>query len=91
VHEAVTSDYDGYPGAESVLPLSGTEFLATEPYGNGGITPVVLATTESGTELGFGFPQGQVVRLFVGADDRILREEYVTPNHLITRTFEYPA
>jgi hypothetical protein len=36
------------------------------------------------------FPQGQVVRLFLGTDYRILREEYVTPNHLITRTFEYP-
>jgi copper transport protein len=90
LHEAVTSDYAGYPGTEATLPLSGTEFLATEPYGNGGVTPVVLATTETETEIGLAFPQGQVVRLFVGTDHHILREEYVTPNHLITRTFEYP-
>jgi copper transport protein len=91
LHEAVTSDYSGYPGTEATLPLSGTEFLATEPYGNGGITPVVLATTATETELALAFPQGLVIRLFAGADHRILREEYVTPNHLITRTFEYPT
>ncbi|WP_297549173.1 copper resistance protein CopC [Amycolatopsis sp.] len=90
LHEAVTSDYNGYPGTEATLPLSGTEFLATEPYGNGGVTPVALATTETETEIGLVFPQGLVVRLFLDTNHRILREEYVTPNHLITRTFEYP-
>jgi copper transport protein len=90
VHEAVTSDYTGYPGTEAPLSLSGTEFLDTEPYGTGGGNPVVLAATASETQIGLAFPQGLVVRLFVGTDYRILREEYVTPNHLITRTFEYP-
>lgn len=89
VHEAVTSDYAGYPGTEQRLSLSGADFLATEPYGNGGVSPVVLATTGGETELGLIFPQGLVIRMFVGVDDRILREEYITPNHLITRTFEY--
>ncbi|MDQ2789053.1 MAG: copper resistance protein CopC [Actinomycetota bacterium] len=90
IHEAVTSDYAGYPGTEQPLSLSGADFLATEPYGNGGVTPVVLATTDGETEIGLAFPQGLVIRMFIGTDDRILREEYITPNHLITRTFEYP-
>lgn len=90
VHEAVTSDYAGYPGTEAPLSLTGEYFLSTEPYGAGGGTPVVLASTPDDTEIGLAFPQGQVVRLFVGTDHRILHEEYVTPNHLITPTFEYP-
>jgi hypothetical protein len=66
VHEAATSDYAGYPGTETPLSLSGTEFLDTEPYGTGGGNPVVLATTASETQIGLAFPQGLVVRLFVG-------------------------
>ncbi len=89
IHEAVTSDYAGYPGTEQPLSLSGADFLATEPYGNGGVNPVVLATTEGETEIGLTFPQGLVIRMVLGTDDRILREEYITPDHLITRTFEY--
>jgi len=90
VHEAVTSDYAGYPGTEQPLSMSGAAFLATEPYGSGGGNAVIVATAGSETQIGLAYPQGQVVRLFVGGDYRILREEYVTPNHLITRTFEYP-
>jgi copper transport protein len=90
VHQAVTSNYTGYPGDETPLIISGPEFLGTEPYGTGGGDPVILASRPEETEVGLGFPTGIVVRLFIGADHRILREEQTAPNHLITSTFEYP-
>ncbi|MFC4949252.1 copper resistance CopC/CopD family protein [Pseudonocardia sp. GCM10023141] len=91
VHQAVTSDYTGYPGEETALPFTGPDFLTTEPYDNGGGNPVVVATGSGDTEIRLGFPQGIAIRLFAGPDFRILREEATTPNHLITSTFEYPS
>jgi hypothetical protein len=90
VHQAVTSDYTGELGNEIALPFSGADFLATEPYGSGGGNPVILSCTPGETEIGLAFPSGIAIRLFVGPDFRILREEATTPNHLITSTFEYP-
>ena len=90
VHQAVTSNYTGYPGDETPLTISGPEFLGTEPYGTGGGDPVILSSRPEETEVGIKFPIGIVVRLFIGADHRILREEQTAPNHLITSTFEYP-
>jgi copper transport protein len=90
VHQAVTSNYSGYRGEEGALRISGTEFLNTEPYGSGTADVVILASRPEETELGLGFPGGIAVRLFIGADRRILREEETAPNHLITSTFEYP-
>jgi copper transport protein len=94
VHEAVTSDYTGNPGVEQPVSLSGAQFIATEPYATGGGDPVVLARfgeNNQDTELGLSFPDGRVVRMIVGPDHRILREDYTTPNHLITRAFDYPT
>jgi copper transport protein len=90
VHQAVTSNYSGYRGEEGALRISGAEFLNTEPYGSGTADVVILASRPEETELGLGFPGGIAVRLFIGADRRILREEETAPNHLITSTFEYP-
>jgi len=90
VHQAVTSDYHGYPGNETALPFAGPDFLATEPYSSGGGNPVILNRTPGEIELGLAFPSGIAIRLFVAPDYRILREEATTPNHLITSTFEYP-
>ena len=89
LHEAVTSDYTGYPGTEHALTISGTDFVASEPYANGGGNPVVLGSETGQTRIGLAFPQGYVLRLVVGPDHRILHEEVVSPNHLITRTFDY--
>jgi len=91
VHQAVTSDYTGYPGNEIELPLAGADFLATEPYDSGWGNPVILGSTPGETEIGLAFPSGIAIRLFVGPDYTILREEATTPNHLITSTFEYPS
>jgi len=94
VREATTSDYSGNPGTEQPLPASGARFVDAEPYATGGGNAVVLRTlgeNNAETEIGLAFPDGQVVRLFVNTGDhRILREERVTPNHLITATFVYP-
>ena len=89
LHEAVTSDYTGYPGTEHALTISGTDFVASEPYANGGGNPVVLGAETGQTRIGLAFPQGYVLRLVVGPDHRILHEDVVSPNHLITRTFDY--
>jgi len=95
VREATTSDYSGNPGTEQPLPSSGAQFVDAEPYATGGGSPVVLRTlgeNNAETEIGLAFPDDQVVHLFVSTSDhRILREERVTPNHLITATFVYPT
>ncbi len=95
VREATTSDYSGNPGTEQPLPSSGAQFVDAEPYATGGGNPVVLRTlgeNNAETEIGLAFPDDQVVRLFINTGDhRILREERVTPNHLITATFVYPT
>jgi hypothetical protein len=75
---------------EIALPFNGADFRATEPYSSGGGNPVILNRTPGETEIGLAFPSGIAIRLFVGPDFRILREEATTPNHLITSTFEYP-
>jgi copper transport protein len=90
VHQAVTSNYAGYPGDEAPIAISGTEFLSQEPYSSGGGDVVVLTRRPEETELGLGFPGGIAIRLFIGEDQRILREEETAPNHLITSTFVYP-
>ncbi|MFD1517356.1 copper resistance CopC/CopD family protein [Pseudonocardia yunnanensis] len=90
VHQAVTSNYTGDPGAETPLSFSGTDYLATEPYGRGGGKPVILTSRPEETEIGLGFPGGIAIRLSLGPDHRILHEVATTPNHLITTTFEYP-
>jgi copper transport protein len=91
VHQAVTSNYTGEPGAEIPLRISGPDYLAAEPYAGGGGNPTALPLDAGVTELRLYFPQGIAIRLLVGPDAQILREEETNPNHLITSTFEYPA
>jgi len=91
VHEAVNGDYDGNPGTDYVLRMSGDEFVTTEPYTTGGGTPVLLGDSAGITHLRMSFPQGYVLDLIADKDGRIVHEVTVTPNHLITRTFDYPA
>jgi len=91
VHQAVTSNYTGDPGAEIPLRISGPDYLAAEPYAGGGGNPTALPLAAGVTELRLSYPQGIAIRLLIGPDARILREEETTPNHLITSTFEYAA
>ena len=91
VHQAVTSNYTGDPGAEIPLRISGPDYLAAEPYTGGGGNPTALPLAAGVTELRLSYPQGIAIRLLIGPHARILREEETTPNHLITSTFEYAA
>lgn len=89
LREAVTSDYQGDPGAFDDLPTTGVDFIAREPYADGAINPVVVSTPD-GDQLAFAFPaNGIVVQLWLEGD-RIVREVLISPNHLITRVFDYP-
>ncbi len=89
LREAVTSDYRGDPGAAKELLMTGTDFVAREPYAEGAVDPVSISDP-SGDQLAVGFPaNGIVVRLWLDADDRVVRQVLVSPNHLITRTFDY--
>jgi len=91
-HEAVTSDNDGSPPATAYdLHLGGDEFVATEPYATGGGDPVVLGDTPGVTHIRMFFPQGYVLDVVADQDGRVVHEVAVTPNHLITRTFDYLA
>ena len=89
VREAVTSDYRGDPGVPRALPMPGADFVALEPYAEGAVDPVAVSGAD-GDQLAVAFPaNGIVVRLWLGVDNRIAREVLVSPNHLITRTFDY--
>lgn len=91
VHQSVTSDYTGDPGPEKTFTLSGPDYLSAEPYAVGGGNPITVPTGSEVTDLRLGFPQGIAVRLLLGPDGRILREQETTPNHLVTTTIEYPT
>lgn len=89
LREAVTSDYQGDPGVFQALPITGAEFIALEPYAEGAIEPVLVSTPD-GDQLAFAFPaNGIVVQLWLEGG-RIVREVLISPNHLITRVFDYP-
>lgn len=89
--EAVTSDYRGDLGVPRELPTTGADFVALEPYAEGAVDPVAVSGPD-GDQLALAFPaNGIVVRLWLGADNRIVREVLVSPNHLITRTFDYSS
>lgn len=90
LHEAVTSNYRGDPGAIKVLPTTGADFIAREPYAEGAVDPVAVPDV-GGDQLAFAFPaNGITVALWLDGRDRIVRQVLVSPNHLITRTFTYP-
>lgn len=89
LHEAVTSNYRGDPGALQALPTTGADFIAREPYAEGAADPVAVPDA-GGDQLAFAFPaNGITVALWLDGRDRIVRQVLVSPNHLITRTFTY--
>lgn len=89
LREATTSDYRGDPGTPLELAMTGAEFIELEPYAEGSIDPVVVRDKD-GEGLAFAFPaNGIVVRLWLDETDRIRREVLISPNHLISRTFDY--
>lgn len=93
LHEQVTSDTSAGLGDAQQLGMSGPEFLDTEPYVSG-VAPSVVVTGRSDdeTELALAYPaEGIYVRLLLDSRHRITRETLTAANHLVERTFVYPA
>ena len=91
--ENVTSNTQRTEGMSSRLRLSGSELLKEQPYRSGIVSSVVvLGQTGGRTELGFALTaEGIFVRMTLDPAGRIRTETISTPNHLLTRTYTYPA
>src|SRR6266567_2548872 len=95
VYEQVTSDTARGAGSMHATGVSGSQFLAAEPYA-GGVVPIAdLVTGRGGQQiLLLGFPDaGTWAELTLGAHDapdRFAHEILVDPDHLISRGFAYP-
>lgn len=92
LHELVTSNTVRGLGDLKQLPLSGKEFLASEPYGSGAAPVITRLPEENGhRRLALAYP-AEHTQLDLTLDDggRILHETLTAPNHLVTRTFVYP-
>ncbi|MDT3442678.1 MULTISPECIES: hypothetical protein [unclassified Pseudofrankia] len=93
LHERVTSDTSRGLGTPSVLSLSGTRFLDSEPYGTGQ-APVTtrLGVTAGQTRLALAYPaEGLQIELTLAPDGKIVHEVLAAPKHLIIRSFVYPT
>lgn len=87
--ETVTS------GFGVVLPhrsrRTGQEFLAGQPWAEGGATDATVAEQDGVRTLRFALPAlSYHFALRLDAADRIVSERIVTPNHLLTRDYRYP-
>ncbi len=70
--------------------MTGADFVARETVRRGSHRPG-RGAWRRGDQPAFAFPaNGIVVALWLDAADRVVREVLVSPNHLITRTFDYP-
>lgn len=92
LHELVTSNTARGLGSLKQLPLTGKDFLASEPYGSGTAPVTTRLPDENGTRrLALAFPAEHTqLELTLGDNGRILQETLTAPNHLVTRTFVYP-
>ena len=91
--ERVTSDTALGPGRAHQFTLSGSQFLGTEPY-QAGIAPVTVRAPGAPGQLRLllGYQAQNIwAQLAIGAGGRLIAETLADPDHLITRTFAYPA
>jgi copper transport protein len=92
VYEQVTSDTALGVGSKDSAGVSGSQFLAVEPYA-GGVAPVADLVTRRGGQrvLLLGFPDASTwAELTIGAGDRFTHEVLADPDHLTSRGFAYP-
>ncbi len=87
--ETVTS------GFGTVLPYSsrrtGQEFLTGQPWAEGGATDATVNEQDGARILLFALPAlGYHFALQLDAQNRIISERIVTPNHFLTRAYRYP-
>ncbi len=92
VHEVVTSNTAAPAPLITSNILTGPGFLTEEPYSTAGISSVTVLGSDAGiTEIGVAMvDQGYYFRIKVGPDYRIRGEVITAPEHLLTRTFDYP-
>ncbi|ALV33065.1 copper resistance protein CopC [Streptomyces sp. CdTB01] len=92
LHELVTSNTARGLGDLRQLPLTGKDFLASEPYGSSTAPVLTRLPDESGhRRLALAYPAEHTqLDLTLDETGRILRETLTAPNHLVTRTFVYP-
>ncbi|MGC5041310.1 copper resistance CopC/CopD family protein [Streptomyces sp. DT190] len=91
LHELVTSNTARGLGDLRKLPITGKEFLASEPYGSGTAPVITGLPDENGhRRLALAYPAEHTqLDLTLDKDGRILHETLSAPNHLVTRTFVY--
>ena len=91
MRERVTSDTSRGPDTPDQAMLSGSQFLATEPY-EAGIAPAATQFRQAGGQvLLLGYPAQNIwIRLTISRGDRITAETLADLDHLITRTYTYP-
>ena len=91
LHELVTSNTARGLGDLRKLPITGKEFLASEPYGSGTAPVITRLPDENGhRRLALAYPAEHTqLDLTLDKDGRILHETLAAPNHLVTRTFVY--
>ncbi|MGA5189260.1 copper resistance CopC/CopD family protein [Streptomyces griseoincarnatus] len=92
LHELVTSNTVRGLGDLKQLPITGKEFLASEPYGSGTAPVISRLPDENGhPRLALAYPAEHTqLDLTLDETGRILHETLTAPNHLVTRTFVYP-
>jgi copper transport protein len=92
VHETVTSNTAAPAPMVTTNTLTGPDFLTEEPYSTAGLLPATVLSPEGGiTEIAVAMvEQGYYFRIKVGPDYRIRGEVITAPEHLLTRTFDYP-
>ncbi|MEU0684438.1 copper resistance CopC/CopD family protein [Streptomyces albogriseolus] len=92
LHELVTSNTARDLGNQKELPLTGADFLASEPYGSGTASITTRLPDETGhRRLALAYPAEHTqLELTLDRDGRILHETIAAPYHLVTRTFVYP-
>ncbi|GLW47477.1 hypothetical protein Stsp02_31390 [Streptomyces sp. NBRC 14336] len=92
LHELVTSNTARGLGDLAKLPITGREFLASEPYGSGTAPVITRLPDENGhRRLALAYPAEHTqLTLTVDENGRIVHETLTAPNHLVTRTFVYP-
>lgn len=90
--EAVTSDTSRPTPPAARHHETGAALIDLQPYRTGVVSGLTFLNQQAGiTEIGFAISaESTYARIWINDRGRIVREQLVTPNHLITRTYTYP-
>ncbi|CAN5372974.1 hypothetical protein BH09ACT10_BH09ACT10_03850 [soil metagenome] len=91
LYEQVTSNTEDPAEDPKRFDLSGTDFLESEPYGNGAaVTAELVKGSGSTRKLQLSYPsEGIYALIWIDKENRIIREILASPNHLVSRAFVY--